>query len=83
MSKPTGPICNLDCTYCFYLEKEKLYPNTEHWMMRDDLLETYIRQYIESQPVDIIDFAWQGGEPTLLGVNYFEKVIALQQRYAN
>jgi uncharacterized protein len=83
MTKPTGPICNLDCTYCIYLEKEKLYPNTEHWMMRDDLLETYIRQYIETQPIDVIDFAWQGGEPTLLGVNYFEKVIALQQRYAN
>jgi uncharacterized protein len=83
MTKPTGPICNLDCSYCFYLEKEQLYPDTKHWMMRDDLLESYIRQYIEAQPVDSISFAWQGGEPTLLGVEFFEKVISIQKRYAN
>jgi uncharacterized protein len=83
MTKPTGPICNLDCSYCFYLEKEQLYPDTKHWMMRDDLLESYIRQYIEAQPVDSVTFAWQGGEPTLLGAEFFEKVISIQKRYAN
>ena len=83
MSKPIGPICNIDCKYCFYLEKEKLYPDTRKWRMPDDVLEEYVRQYIEQQDIPEISFAWQGGEPTLLGVDYFRKVVALQQRYAN
>lgn len=82
MSKPIGPICNLDCEYCFYLEKEKLFPKNENFRMRDDVLETYIRQYIESQQVPEISFAWQGGEPTLLGVKYFRRIVELQQKYA-
>src|SRR6266496_2458119 len=82
MAKPTGPLCNLDCKYCFYLEKEKLYPGTKNWEMREDVLETYIRQYIESQPQENVSFAWQGGEPTLLGIDWFEKVLQLQQKYA-
>jgi serine-type anaerobic sulfatase-maturating enzyme len=82
MAKPTGPLCNLDCSYCFYLEKEKLYPGTKNWAMREDVLETYIRQYIESQPQENVNFAWQGGEPTLLGIPWFEKVLRLQQKYA-
>ncbi len=82
MAKPTGPLCNLDCSYCFYLEKEKLYPGTRNWAMREDVLESYIRQYIESQPQEIVSFAWQGGEPTLLGISWFEKVLRLQQKYA-
>ena len=82
MAKPIGPICNLDCKYCFYLEKEKLFPSNENFKMGDVLLETYIRQYIEQQDVPEINFAWQGGEPTLLGVDYFRKVVALQQKYA-
>ncbi len=83
MTKPIGPICNLDCKYCFYLEKEHLYPDTRKWAMPDDVLEAYIAQYIESQPTPEISFAWQGGEPTLLGVRYFRKVIELQKKYAN
>jgi len=83
MTKPIGPICNLDCKYCFYLEKEKLYPDTRKWAMPDDVLETYIAQYIASQPQPEISFAWQGGEPTLLGVDYFRKVVALQQKYGS
>jgi uncharacterized protein len=83
MSKPIGPICNIDCKYCFYLEKEKLYPDTRKWRMPDDVLEEYIRQYIAQQDVPEISFAWQGGEPTLLGVDYFRNVVALQKRYAN
>src|SRR5258708_31981695 len=86
MTKPVGPICNLDCKYCFYLEKEKLYPAKEstpaQWAMSDAVLESYIRQHIESQDVPVITFAWQGGEPTLLGVDYYRRVVALQQQYA-
>jgi uncharacterized protein len=82
MSKPIGPICNLDCKYCFYLEKEKLYPSGEKWKMSDEVLETYIRQYIETQHVPEISFAWQGGEPTLLGVGFFRRVVELQRKYA-
>lgn len=81
MTKPIGPLCNLDCTYCFYLEKAKLYPSTHNWKMTDEVLERYVRDYIESQPSEQVSFAWQGGEPTLLGVDYFRKVVALQQRY--
>lgn len=81
MTKPIGPICNLDCKYCFYLEKEKLYPGKHSWRMSSETLETYIRQYIEAQAVEEVSFAWQGGEPTLLGLDYFRKVVELQQRY--
>jgi uncharacterized protein len=83
MTKPVGPICNLDCKYCFYLEKEKLYPGKSDWVMPDDVLESYVRQYIEAQNIPVISFAWQGGEPTILGVDYFLKVVALQKKYAN
>lgn len=81
--KPTGPLCNLGCTYCFYLEKEKLYSSAKPWSMPEDVLETYVRQYIESQDVPSVNFAWQGGEPTLLGVEFFRKAVELQRRYAN
>ena len=82
MTKPIGPICNLDCKYCFYLEKEKLYPGTKTWAMPDDVLEQYVQQYIAAQPGDEIHFAWQGGEPTLLGLDFFRRVVDLQQRHA-
>ena len=83
MTKPVGPICNLDCRYCFYLEKENLYPGKSSWAMPEDVLETYVREYIQSQNVPQVSFAWQGGEPTLLGVEYFEKVVELQKKYAD
>lgn len=82
LAKPIGPRCNLDCTYCFYLEKARLYPETHDFRMREDLLERYIRDYIESQPGPEVNFAWQGGEPTLLRVGFFRQVVALQRRYA-
>jgi len=82
MTKPIGPICNLDCKYCFYLEKEKLYPGTKTWAMPDEVLEQYVQQYIAAQPGDEIHFAWQGGEPTLLGLDFFRRVVDLQQRHA-
>jgi uncharacterized protein len=83
MAKPVGPICNLNCRYCFYLEKENLYPATASWAMPDDVLESYIRQYIEAQEAPTINFAWQGGEPTLLGVDYFRRIVELEKRYAD
>ena len=81
MTKPTGPICNLDCKYCFYLEKERLYPSQTNWKMAPETLESYIRQHIESQSVHEVTFAWQGGEPTLMGLDYFRQVVQLQQRF--
>ena len=83
LTKPVGQICNLDCKYCFYLEKEKLYPGENQWRMSDEVLEEYIRQYIHSQPTPEINFAWQGGEPTLLGVEFFRKAVALQNKFAD
>lgn len=83
MAKPIGPICNLDCKYCFYLEKESLYPQVEKWAMSEEVLDGYIRQYIEAQDAPVANFAWQGGEPTLLGVEYFRLVAALEKQYAN
>jgi uncharacterized protein len=84
MAKPHGPICNLDCTYCYYLEKENLYAKSgRDYRMRDEVLEAYIRQYIQSQPGEHVSFAWQGGEPTLLGIPFFERVLELQNKYAD
>lgn len=82
MTKPIGPLCNLGCQYCFYLEKEKLFPAQENYRMSDEVLETYIRTYIQSQKTPAVQFAWQGGEPTLMGLSFFRKVVILQQKYA-
>ena len=83
LAKPIGPICNLDCKYCFYLEKESLYPNVKKWAMPADVLESYVRQYIEAHDTLVVNFAWQGGEPTLLGVDYFRQLVEIQKKYAN
>lgn len=83
MAKPTGSTCNLDCTYCFYLEKYKLYPNAKQQFMDDRTLENYIRQHIEAQSGDVVEFAWQGGEPTLAGLDFYEKAIEFQKKYAH
>jgi uncharacterized protein len=83
MAKPSGPVCNLDCKYCFYLEKEKLYPSKSDWRMSDEVLDAYIHQYIEAQNVPAVTFTWQGGEPTLLGVDFFRRAVALEKKYAN
>lgn len=85
MAKPNGPRCNLDCTYCYYLEKERLYPDAKKFRMPDAVLETYIRDYIASQAgtgAPEIWFNWQGGEPTILGVEFFRRVVALERQYA-
>ena len=84
MAKPSGSVCNLSCTYCFYLEKEKLYPDSgRDWRMSDEVLERYVRQYIEAQDVPEVNFAWQGGEPTLMGVDFFRRALRLQGQYAD
>lgn len=83
MIKPAGPICNLDCKYCFYLEKENLYPPQKNFKMPLNVLESFIKQKVEAPDTDVVSFAWQGGEPTLLGVDYFKKVVELQKKYAN
>jgi len=82
MTKPIGPLCNLDCKYCFYLEKEKLFPSNENFRMSPEVLEEYIRQYISLQDVPEVSFAWQGGEPTLMGVKFFRQVVELQKKHA-
>jgi uncharacterized protein len=81
MVKPTGAICNLDCTYCYYLHKEELLGSNSKFRISDEILEAHIRQYIEAQRGDEVVFSWQGGEPTLLGVGFFEKVVALEKKY--
>jgi len=82
IAKPMGPDCNLDCRYCFYLEKKNLFDAKVSHRMSGEVLEDFIRQYIESQNVPEIHFAWQGGEPTLLGVDYFKEAVGLQKKNA-
>lgn len=82
LAKPAGPKCNLDCEYCFYLEKEALFQNELNWKMDDTTLENFVKAYIEGQPGGVIPFAFQGGEPTLMGVDFFRRVIELQKKHA-
>ncbi len=80
LAKPTGAACNLGCKYCFFLSKKNLYPLSS-FRMSDELLETYTRQYIEAQQIAQATFAWQGGEPTLMGLDFFNRSIQYQQKY--
>src|SRR5580765_3994928 len=81
LAKPTGAVCNLDCAYCFFLSKEMLYPGSR-FRMADDLLETYIRQLIEAHAQSPeVAIAWQGGEPTLMGVEFFRRSVELANNY--
>jgi uncharacterized protein len=80
LAKPTGAVCNLDCTYCFFLSKEMLYPGSR-FRMADDLLETYLRQLIEAhQGAPEVVVAWQGGEPTMMGLGFFRRSVELAER---
>lgn len=81
MAKPIGPACNLNCEYCFYLEKQSLFPKDENYRMSDEVLKAYITKYITSQPTPEVEFVWQGGEPTLLGLDFFRKVVEFQKPY--
>ncbi len=81
MVKPTGSLCNLDCTYCFYLHKEQLLNQSKRPRMAPDLLELHIRQYMEANTGPSVDFTWQGGEPTLAGLDFYKRVVSIQQKY--
>lgn len=81
MVKPSGAACNMDCPYCFYLHKQELLGQGRQSRMADEVLEEHVRQYIEGQNGEEVVFSWQGGEPTLMGLPFFHKVVALQQRY--
>jgi len=80
LAKPTGATCNLDCKYCFFLSKEMLYPG-DRFRMSDQLLLTYIRQLLEAQPSGEVNVAWQGGEPTLMGLDFFQRAVGYVERY--
>ena len=82
LAKPIGPACNLNCEYCFYLEKQALFSAGENYRMSDEVLAAYITNYITAQPTPVVEFVWQGGEPTLLGLDFFKKVILLQKPFA-
>lgn len=82
MAKPVGSACNLRCDYCYYLEKQHLYANEGRQMLSDELLERFIREYIESQTTPEVLFTWHGGEPLVRPLAFYEKVVRLQQRYA-
>lgn len=82
MAKPSGPACNLDCTYCFYLDKEALFDTRQTRRMSDATLEAYVRQTIAATPADApVQFTWQGGEPTLLGLDFYRRAVSLQQQH--
>ena len=80
LAKPSGSTCNIDCRYCFFLSKEALYPNDRH-RMSDATLEAYIRQLLESHRLPEVIVAWQGGEPTLMGLDFFRRAVALVEKY--
>ncbi len=80
-AKPIGSLCNLSCDYCYYLKKKSLYPDDQSFRMPEDILEEYILQHIEACPDAVIPFAWHGGEPTLLGLEYFHKIVELQSKH--
>jgi len=82
VAKPIGPVCNLNCEYCFYLEKKALFGSGEQYRMSDKVLSAFIINYITSQPTPVVEFLWQGGEPTLLGIDFFKRVLDFQKRFS-
>jgi uncharacterized protein len=80
MVKPRGAVCNLDCRYCYFLKKENLYPESS-FRMTDETLELFVRQYIQAQNGAPVTFAWQGGEPTLMGLDFYRRAVELQKKY--
>jgi len=82
MAKPAGPVCNLDCTYCFYLEKENLFPKNNRFLMSDEVLRHYIKQNIQQEVSPEVVFTWQGGEPMLRGLDFYQRAVLYQQELA-
>ena len=81
MVKPVGSACNLDCAYCYYRDKAEIYSSRQA-VMSTDVLESYIRQYLETVNLPVVTFCWHGGEPLLAGIDFYRKAVELQQRYA-
>ena len=82
MLKPAGAHCNLACKYCYYLEKNKLYPTAQRHLMSDEMLEQFTREYIEAQTMNQVLFTWHGGEPLLRSIDFYRKALSLQKKYA-
>ena len=82
MLKPAGAHCNLACKYCYYLEKNKLYPTAQRHLMSNEMLEQFTREYIEAQTMSQVLFTWHGGEPLLRSIDFYRKALSLQQKYA-
>jgi uncharacterized protein len=80
MAKPSGARCNLDCAYCFFLKKETMYPGSD-FRMSDEVMESFIRQTIEAHDVPNVTIAWQGGEPTLMGLDFFRRAVEIARRF--
>ena len=83
MLKPAGAHCNLACKYCYYLEKNNLYQNSNHHLMSDEMLEQFTREYIEAQTMPQVLFTWHGGEPLMRSIDFYKKALALQKKYAH
>ena len=81
MAKPNGSSCNLNCSYCYYLEKENLYQNRKHLQMSDATLEKYVESYIQAQPVPEVLFTWHGGETLLRDISFYQKALSYQKKY--
>ena len=80
-TKPVGPACNLDCVYCYYLDKSMLFGADKLYHMSEDILETYIRQHLDACTEPVVTFSWHGGEPMRAGLNFYRKAVALQKKY--
>lgn len=83
MLKPAGAHCNLACKYCYYLEKNNLYQNSNRHLMSDEMLEQFTREYIEAQTMPQVLFTWHGGEPLMRSIDFYKKALALQKKYAH
>jgi uncharacterized protein len=82
MLKPAGPSCNLNCTYCYYLEKKNLFPVGKELRMPESVLEHFIKEFIEANQAPVVTFTWQGGEPTLMGLDFYKKSLLFQKKYS-
>ena len=83
IAKPIGPLCNLNCAYCFYLEKQALFGSGESYRMSDEVLSKFVANYIISQPTPVVEFVWQGGEPSLMGLDFYRRAVEYQRPYRN
>ena len=81
MAKPVGPACNLACHYCYYLEKSRLFADPKHTYMSDEMLDLFVRSYLDSQTMPEVMFTWHGGEAMMRDIGFYRRVIELQQRY--